>query len=420
MPRGEKRKLLLGPYRVLDLTDEKGFLCGRVLADLGADVIKIESPGGDLSRNIAPFYHDIPHPEKSLFWFAYNANKRGITLNLETRQGQDIFRRLVRSADFVLESFPPGYMDSLSLGYSSLQEINPRIIFASITPFGQDGPYKDYKATDIVSMAMGGLMFLSGDPDRPPLRPSFPQAYLNAAAEAAVGALIAHYHRELTGEGQQVDISIQESIIPTLMNARPFWDLNQVLLKRAGTSRTGLSAEGKQRLIWACKDGYVTFALLGGKFGAPTNRALVNWMAEEGIAEESLLHTDWDAFDMATATQEQFDRFARPLEDFLLKHTKRELYDEALRRGIMLYPLYTIKEIQEDPQLDIRGFWEQVDHPELSTSIIYPGSFIQLSGATCRIRRRAPLIGEHNEEIYERELGFSREELVVLKQGGII
>lgn len=141
MPGRKEKKPLLSPYRVLDLTDEKGFLCGRILADLGADVIKIESPGGDPSRNTAPFYHDIPHPEKSLFWFAYNANKRGITLNLDTHQGKDIFRRLVKRADFVLESFPPGYMGGLGLGYSSLKKINSRLIFTSITPFGQDGPY---------------------------------------------------------------------------------------------------------------------------------------------------------------------------------------------------------------------------------------------------------------------------------------
>jgi crotonobetainyl-CoA:carnitine CoA-transferase CaiB-like acyl-CoA transferase len=186
---------LLSPFRALDLTDEKGFLCGRILGDLGADVIKIEKPGGDPARDIGPFYHDIPDPEKSLFWFAFNANKRGITLDIENPDGQEIFKQLVKSADFAIESFPPGYMDSLGLGYLALSEINPKIILTSITPFGQTGPYKDYKASDLIAMAMGGQMYLCGDPDRPPVRVSFPQAYCHAGAQGAMGTMIAHIHR---------------------------------------------------------------------------------------------------------------------------------------------------------------------------------------------------------------------------------
>ena len=165
---------LLGCYRALDLTDEKGFLCGRLLGDMGVDVIKVEQPGGDPARNIGPFYHNIPHAEKSLNWFVFNANKRGITLNLETADGQDIFKRLVGTTDFVIESFPPGYMDGLGLSYTALSEINPGVIIASITPFGQDGPYKDYKTSDLVSMAMSGLVYNSGDPDRPPVSCTVP------------------------------------------------------------------------------------------------------------------------------------------------------------------------------------------------------------------------------------------------------
>jgi len=175
----------LGPYRVLDLTDEKGLLCGMLLAGLGADVIKVERPGGDLARNIGPFYDDIPHPEKSLLWFAYNLNKKGITLNIETVDGREIFKRLVKTSDFVIESFPPGYMARLGLDYSALSQINPRIIMTSITPFGQTGPYRDYKGSDLICMASGGLMYVSGDPDRPPVRITIPQAYCHAGAHLA-------------------------------------------------------------------------------------------------------------------------------------------------------------------------------------------------------------------------------------------
>src|SRR3990170_3305135 len=166
----KKAEGMLSPYRVLDLTDEKGLLCGKILGDLGADVIKIERPGGDPARRIGPFYHDEPHPEKSLFWFAFNTSKRGITLNIETADGQEIFKRLVQTADFVIETFPPGYLAKLGLGYSDLEKINPGIILVSITPFGQTGPYKDWKGADIVAWATGGDMAPWGEPDRPPIR----------------------------------------------------------------------------------------------------------------------------------------------------------------------------------------------------------------------------------------------------------
>jgi crotonobetainyl-CoA:carnitine CoA-transferase CaiB-like acyl-CoA transferase len=161
---------MLSGYRALDLTDEKGFLCGKVLGDLGVDVVKVERPSGDPSRSIGPFYHGKPDPNKSLNWFAFNASKRGITLNLECPEGRDIFKKLSTTADFVIESFPPGYMDALGIGYTSLSAVNSGLIMTSITPFGQTGPYKDRKASDITILAMSGLMSICGDPDRAPLR----------------------------------------------------------------------------------------------------------------------------------------------------------------------------------------------------------------------------------------------------------
>ncbi len=229
---GKARESLLSPYRALDLTDEKGFLCGKILGDLGADVIKIEAPLGDPARNIGPFYRDIADPEKSLSWFAYNTSKRGITLNLHTADGRDIFKRLVETADFVIESFAPGHMEKLGLGYQDLNQINSKVIMTSITPFGQNGPYKDYKASDLVVLAMGGYLYLCGDADRPPVRISLDQAYAHAAVEAATGTIIALYYRESSGEGQHVDVSAQECCISMLYNAKPFWFLNQKILKR--------------------------------------------------------------------------------------------------------------------------------------------------------------------------------------------
>lgn len=410
---------LLEHYRVLDLTDEKGFLCGKILGDLGADVLKIERPGGDPSRNIGPFYQDEPHPEKSLYWFAFNNNKRGLTLDIEDSSGQEIFKRLVKAADFVIESFPPGYMKNLGLDYSILSNINPGIIMVSITPFGQDGPYSTYKGPDIVSWAMSGMMNLCGEIDRPPVRISFPQTYLHAATHAATGAMIALYWREVSGEGQYVDVSIREAATIALMNSFSFWDLNKVSLRRAGVFRIGLSSNAPQRVSWPCRDGYVGFTIFGGSLGASTNQALTEWMDSEGMAPD-YLKRDWTTFDLASIAAEELEQIMKPIGEFFKCHTKAELWEGARKRGMQFYPVNDIEDIVEDPQLQSRDFWVQVEHPELDTTITYPGPFIKLSETPCHIWRRAPLIGEHNVEIYQGELGLSQGELSVLKQKCII
>lgn len=414
---------LLSPYRVLDLTDDKGFLCGRILADLGAEVIKVEKVGGDPSRNIGPFYHDIPDPEKSLYWFCYNLNKRGITLNIESADGKEIFKRLVKTADFVIESSPPGYMNSLGLGYEHLEKINPRIILTSITPFGQTGPYNHYKASDIVCMGMGVVMYLSGDPDRPPVRVSAPQAYLHAGADAAAASMIAHYHRQRTGEGQWVDVSAQESIICTTMNAVPWWDVEKRLEKRVGTHRGGLTTGAPQLQIWPCKDGYISFALWASftKVGGVSNRAIVEWMESEGMSTDYLNSIDWDIWDITQQTKETWEMTEAPILKFFQTKTKAELHREALKRRMVIMPVMTPSDLVNNEQLKYRDFWVEVDHPELGGKLLYPGAFAKVTGADpLKVRRRAPLIGEHNREVYQDELGLSTEEMMILKQSGVI
>jgi len=410
---------MLSQYRVLDLTDEKGFLCGKILADLGADVIKVEKPGGDPARRIGPFYNDIPDPQRSLYWFAFNANKRGITLNIETSDGQEIFKKLTKTADIIVESFPPGYMGKLGLDYHRLTEINPQIIMTSITPFGQTGPYRDLKASDITLIAMSGWMYICGDPNHPPVRVSFPQAYLNAGAEAAVASLIALYYREITGTGQYVDVSIQQSLTLTGFNSTAFWELNGKILQRAGPFRIGISSEVKLRQTWPCQDGFISFTLFGGKTGARTNRELTQWMAEEGMSSEFIDAIDWENWDMAKAQQESINQIEELLARFFKAHSKEELYHKAVERGIMLCPVSTPRDVIENPQLKARGFWTNLEHPEVGATIPYPGACIRTSEVKCGPRRRAPLIGEHNLEIYG-EIGLSREEIVKLKQAGVI
>jgi len=408
---------MLSPYRVLDLTDEKGLLCGKLLGDMGADVIKVEPPRGSPARNMGPFYHDEPDWRKSLVWFAQNTSKRGITLDIETVDGQELFRQLVRTSDFVVESFAPGYMDRLGLGYADLENVNPGVIMISITPFGQTGPHRDFKGPEIVSWAMCGFMSGRGDADRPPVMVTHhPQTYLHAGVEGAVGAMLALYDRWTTGEGQHVDVSIQES--GGRGTAPVGWALTRVRMPR-GIGQAG-TAGLRTTYTWPCKDGYILFFYATGAQGVRVSRPLVEWMEEEGMSDEFLSGIDWATFDLRQATQDTVDRMTETTRRFFMSHTKAELFEGAVKRRILLYPVNTAADILDSPQLAARDFWREIEHPELGVTITYPGPFANASGTPLRLSRRAPLIGEHNAEIYCGELGLSREELVILKQAGVI
>jgi len=411
---------LLGPFRVLDLTNERGLIGGKLLGDLGADVIKVEPPGGDRSRSIGPFYHDDPDPERSLYWMSFNLNKRGVTLNLESQDGRALFRRLAKTADFVIESFDPGYMDSLGLGYEALAKENPRIIVTAITPFGQSGPLHDFKTSDLVNMAMGGYLYTTGDEDRPPVRISFPVSYCHAGAEAAAASVMAHYYRERTGEGQFVDVSIQECIVWTLMNTTTTWDLIQTNVGRGGTERINPQTGVRSRSVWECKDGYITFGVMGGPTRSASMRAFVGWMDDHGMASDRLKETPWDDLDIRSITQDQYDSIAGEFAPFLLTRTANELYERAVRDRILLAPVTTAELSMASPQLIARESFVEIAHPELGDTITYPNAFAKVSAWSPRIFSRAPHIGEHNEEVYCGDLGLSKEELVVLKQAGAI
>lgn len=416
-----KTELPLEPYRVLDLTEGYCQVCGKILGDLGADVIKVEPPQGSPTRKIGPFYRDIPHPEKGLAWFAYNNNKRGITLNIESADGKQIFRQLVKTAHFVIETFDAGFMATLGLGFQELSQINPGIILVSITPYGQTGPKSKYKACDLTTWASGGLMYITGAPDRPPVWISFPQSGLNAGAEAAGGALIAHWYRVKTGEGQHIDVSIQASLPQLLQSVVPLWDLARQIYRRSGDKL--ISGRGvARRLYWMCRDGYITQLITGGALVfVRHSKTIVEWMAEEGMAPEWLKNFDWvGAYDANKVDQGTVNKVEEPIANFFKTKTKTECFQEALKRRLQIAPVYTTEDLRKDPQLEARKFWQEVEHPELGEKLVYVGPFIRMSRTPITIRRRAPLIGEHNLEVYHREMGFSLERLMVLKQGGII
>lgn len=385
----------LSPFRVLDLTDEKGHFCGKMLGDLGADVIKIEPPAGDPSRSTGPFYHDIQDREKSLSWFAFNTSKRSIVLDLKSEEGKAFFKRLVATSDFVVESFSPGHMDKLGLSYQILNRINPGIIVISITPFGQTGPYRDFKAPDIILMAMGGQMHGAGEPDRPPVRVSLPQAHLFGSVHAALGGMIALQYRQRTGLGQHVDVSIREGVLRTLGTVISFWEFGRELCPRMGPFR----ARGKlmQREVWPCKDGEVILSVMGSSHRSGME-PLAQWMKEEGCTGK-FSSVDWESTNIPEAFNEEVATWQDEIARFFLTHTKAELNERALKSRIPLSACHTPGDILEDKQLTSRDFWVNVAHPELGTAITYPGASCKLSLTPWRISRCPPLIGEHTGEI---------------------
>jgi benzylsuccinate CoA-transferase BbsE subunit len=413
---------ILPPMRILDLTEGGCMLGGRLLGDAGADVIKIEPPGGSPSR-IWPFYHDIHTPENSLFWFAYNADKRGITLDIRQPAGQELFKKLVIKADIVLESFEPGYMDNLNLGYSDLCKIKSDIIFTSITPFGQKGPKAQYAASALTVWASGGYLNACGDPDRAPVWITLPQTYLFGGAEGAIGSLAAYLYRMDTGEGQMVDVSMQEAAVSPNMNVLQMWDVNHFEFRRVGSASYVAGTGVKQPIYFKCQDGFVMILAIGGNDPyASSSERLVQWMDEEGLAPDWLKSLNWwSDYNASALKQELADRVGVAIQKFTLNKTKDELYQKgAFDKKILIAPVSSTKDISEDIQLKARHYWIHLYHPELKEEIPYCGPFISLSETPITYRRRAPLIGEHNQEIYGGELGLNDNKIKTLKQKGII
>ncbi|MGA8060457.1 MAG: CoA transferase, partial [Candidatus Binataceae bacterium] len=402
---------LLSGFRMLDLADEKGALCAKIFADMGADVIKVEPPQGCSTRRIPPFVDDLPDAERSLYFIAYQAGKRSVTLSLDSPDGRALLEDLVRKSDFLLESFPVGYMESIGLGYERLAELNPRIIHTSITPFGDTGPGRNYKAADIVSWAAGGPMFLMGDEGRPPLEMSLPQAGLHAGAEAAVASLLAHYPREIEGKGQHVVIDMQACVVWTLMNEQAMPILHGDYIRRTGVYYTATGT--RRKLVYSCKDGYISTVLAGGSgVGAISMKGLVEWMAALGFAADWMIEKDWATWVpgiLMKANEHDYQEIA-DLEDrvqrFFDTMTKREIYAEALKRRILLAPVATAADIADDEQLKARNYFVRVEHDTLGRTLTLPGAFAKFSVTPVGLGRRAPRLGEHNREVWGELLGI--------------
>ena len=393
---------MLSSYRVLDLTDERGQLAGMILAQLGADVIAVEPPGGTRSRRIGPFHHDVDDPERSLVHWAWNRGKRSVVLDLADEADRERFRDLAAGADVLLESGGPGHLAALGLGPDALQALNPALVQVSISAFGATGPKAGWAASDLTVAAASGHMALTGDPERAPLRISAPpQAWLQAAGEAAGAALLGLTERRRSGRGQHVDVSAQLAMmastqaymLATLYHATP-------VRRAGGGANTGTTTV---KLVWACADGHVSLTLLFGAALGPFARRLFDWMLEEGACTEADRDTDWINLGMQIHTGEvpvaEWERLKDVVARFLLTRTKAELLQVALDRKLLFAPLATPGELCEREQLAVRGYWHDVEHPALGETIRYPGAFTKLSGAPLVPLGPPPLIGQHTAEV---------------------
>ncbi|HVA79621.1 MAG TPA: CoA transferase [Candidatus Binataceae bacterium] len=415
---------LLKGFRMLDLADEKGALAGKIFADLGAEVIKVEPPRGCPTRTNPPFLEDLPGPDRSLYAIAYHAGKKSVTANLGSSAGRELVAMLAAKSDFLIESFEPGYLDSIGLGYDTLAKPNPRLIYTSVTPFGDTGPARDYKWADIISWAAGGAMYMMGEAGKPPLQMNLPQAGLHAGGEASVASMLAHQARQRDGLGQRIVVNMQACIVWTLMNEQAMPILHGDYIKRSGVF-TG-SKDTRRKMVYRCKDGHISTLIAGGTLGGTSTKALIEWMNETGFAAQWMLEKDWTTWVpgmfMALTERDHFE--INDLEDriqkFFLTMTKQEIYAGTLKRRILLAPVATVADIAADPQLKAREYFVEVEHATLGRRMTMPGAFAKLSRTPIGAPKPAPAIGQHNDEIYGGLLGLGAARLVELRSAGAI
>jgi len=404
---------MLSPYRVVDLTTERGLLCGQILGDLGADVIQVEPPGGSPARRLGPFVDDGPHPDRSLFWWAQTRNKRSITLALDDPAGRDVLMQLVAGADFVIESDDPGVQAARGLGFDDVARVNPRCVYVSITPFGQDGPRAHWADSDLVLLAASGPLLLTGDADRAPIRLPVAQAYLHAGAEAAVAAMVAHHARQRSGRGQHVDVSAQQAL--TLATQ------SYILCAPLGAPEVQRTAGGLRhgrieiRLLFPARDGHVAITFLFGSAIGPFSRRLMEYIHDEGGCDAATRDKDWLRYTELLMTgaepMEEFERVKAVIAAFTATRPKAELLEAAVARGLLVAPVSTLAEVAASPQLASRGYWQELPHPELGRSVRYPGPFARFGASPMTYRRRPPLVGEHTRELLGDELGLDLDAL---------
>jgi len=409
----------LAALRVLDLSEGvAGPYCTKLLADYGAEVIKIERPGrGDPARRHGPFgsaqgkpfADDQPHPERSALFLYLNTNKKGITLDITQSTGARLLRRLIAVSEVIVESYPPGYLADLGLGYATLSALKPRLVMTSITPFGQSGPYSSYRATNLTAFAAGGQMSLTGEPDREPLKNGGYQAEYQAGLHAFAATAVAAVSADATEVGQHVDISAMECQASVLELYLPFY----AYLKRDFGQRRG-NVPSAMVGIYPCQDGHIGIHCMPRHWPA-----LAKLMQREDLLEDERFR---DAY-RRLQHNDELEAIVRP---WAAGQRRKEVYQKAGAVRAPLAFVHTLQDLLDSPQLQERRYFQEIDHPQAGR-LTYPGPPFRPGGVPLRQAQgrlwqagRAPLLGEHNVDIYCGELGLSREELGILRASGII
>lgn len=405
---------LLDDIRVIDLCEEGGLFAGRFLAQLGADVIWVEPPGGSPVRCRQPFLDGERGVENSLYHQHFNAGKRGVTLDVRSTEGAELLRRLVAGADVLIETEAPGEMDALGLGYEALRAVNPGLLYGTVTPFGQEGPLSHLRAPDIIPVAMSGLMFLNGDAEDPPNVPAAEQAYHMGSLALTSGILIALAGRDARGRrgeghGQRIDVSMQEAAsMATLQNAHP------VAYTWHGDipGRRGFIGPAGGRAMYQCRDMlWVTFTVPPARWDD-----FIEWLDEEGIESEvrDVSHED------RGFRQRNAAAMSKAVQELVVRYDRDYVFHEGQRRRLLVMPVNDVQNLAEDPQLTERGYFSTIEHAAVGRSLTDAGTPMLFGGERPSASRPAPMLGEHNGEVYGDLLGLSGSEVASLRERGVV
>ena len=386
-------KKALGDIIVLDLTKVlAGPYCGSILADFGATVIKVEPPvKGDDGRHYGPYVNG-----ESMYYANLNRGKKGITLNLKAPEGKELFKELVKKADVLIENYRPGVMDRLGLGYFVLKEINPRLIYGAITGFGSNGPYSSRPGYDIISQAMGGLMSVTGQEGDPPTRCGNAIGDVLGGMNLAIGVLTALHARELTGEGQYIDVSLVDSVVASLEQAWQRYFVSGKLPTRHGNYYDAIAPYDS----YSAKDGYLVIGC--------GNQRLFEVFCNQLLKKPELI-TDERFLDVPLRVKNN-KQFKVYVEDWLKDYTVQEAVDMVLGAGIPAGPILDLEQISHDPHIaGARHMFTEIDHPTAGR-LKLNSSPIKMSDTAAEIRTAPPTLGQHNAEIFRDMLGLSEEE----------
>jgi len=396
--------------RVVELAGELGGYTGKLFADLGAEVIRIESMEGDPTRLEKPFYGETAGIENSLRYQYLNTNKKGMVLDIASPEGKEVFLKLIKTTDLLIEGFPPGHLESLGLGYEILSAINPKLVHTAITPYGQYGPYRDYPFSDLTCLAMGGMLYLAGtEDDKPALVPD-KQSFFQADLYAAYGSMVALINADMTSEGQYIDVSLQESVATAQENAIQTYDLE-------GRIRRGLGLIEAGHGTFKCQDGYVYIVAAMGS-NVHMWYPLVDWMIEENIpGAEVLRGEEWGTTEHRRK-QESMATFKTIFEQFTSKYSKQDLYQESQKRKVVIYPVNTAKDVLENPQLIYRKYFKEMYSESVNGTITYPGCPYELEKIPWELRNGAPAFGQDTAEVL-KQLGYSADDIKSFVKRGV-